>query len=135
MKDIIIILLPFVTLATLLLLFKNKIAGWLHYLRGKLHVQSLRTAIVDADKDKATTGRKNMVVYNLANNEFEPAQKRLLKFMSNKNKADGNTGRVKVRKKNGRVVKVVKKKAKPINRTLTPERIHHIEKKSLYVTN
>lgn len=135
MSDIIIILLSFATAVTAIFVFKKQIIGYLHRLRGKLHVQSLREAIIDADKDKAKTGRKNIVVMNTASGAFEPVQKRLLKFLSNKNKGDGDTGRVKVRRKNGRVKVVARKKPKVINKTVTAERVHQIEKKSLYVTN
>ena len=135
MSDIIIILLSFVTAITAIFLFKKQIVAWLHRLRGRLHIQSLRKAIIDADKDKEKTGRKNMVVMNTASGAFEPVQKRLLKFLSQKNKGDGDTGRVKVRRRNGRVKVVGRKKAKAVNKTITPERVHQIEKKSLYVTN
>lgn len=135
MIDVIIILLPFVALVTFVFLFKKQITAYMYRLRGKLHVLSLKQAIIDADDDKKNTGRKNMVVMNVVSGSFEPLQKRLLKFLSQKNKGDGDTGRVKVRRKNGRVKVVGRKKPKQINKTVTSERVHQIEKKSLYVTN
>lgn len=135
MNDIIIILIPFVIAAAAIVLFKKQIAGWFFRMRGKLHVASLRNAIIDADKDKAKTGRKNIVVVNSTQGAFEPAQKRLLKFLSSKNKGEGDTGRVKVRRKNGRVKVVGRKQPKRINKTLTTEHIKIVEEKSLYVTN
>lgn len=73
-------------------------------------LETLRKAIHDADKDKAKTGRKNMVIYNSTKKKFEPVQKKLLKQVNQ------------VQKKN------------KSSRTLDPKRIHQIEKKSLYVT-
>lgn len=107
-------------------LFRNKLIELLHVLRGRLHVQSLREAIHNADKDKEQTGRKNMVVFNTANAEFEPVQKRLLKFLAAKNKQKNNGKRTDGRKK---FTKPVKK------RVLTGEKVKQVEKNSLYVTN
>lgn len=107
-------------------LFRNKLIEQLHVLRGRLHVESLREAINNADKDKMQTGRKNMVVFNTANSEFEPVQKRMLKFLAAKGKQKNNA-----KKTDGR-----KKFAKPVGkRVLTGEKVKQVEKSSLYVTN
>lgn len=94
-------------------------------LKGKLHIQSLRQAINNADKDKSATGRKNMVVYNISSGEFEPVQKKLLKTASrvtkNKNNAAQTKGRIKF--------------AKPTKkRYINPAKVKQTEQKSLYVT-
>jgi hypothetical protein len=87
----------------------------------KLQHQSLRAAIHDADQDKEKTGRKNMVVYNTASGQYEPIQKKLLKRAA--------TAKEQPAAKNGwRVPKARKKTA------ITPEKVHRIEKRSLYVT-
>lgn len=126
MSHIIIILLTLVTAVTLALLFRKQLRSWLYRMRGKLHVQSLRMAIIDADKDKAKTGRKNMVVMNTTSGSFEPAQKRLLKFLAAKNK----------QRNNGRLTAGRKKFAKRKKITeITTEKVKQVEKNSLYVTS
>ena len=113
-------------IAILAFLFRNKLIEMLHVLRGRLHVESLREAINNADKDKEQTGRKNMVVFNTANSEFEPVQKRMLKFLAAKGK----------QKNNGKKTDGRKKFAKPVKkRLLTGEKVKQVEKSSLYVTN
>lgn len=109
----------------LAVLLKSKVVAWLHYLRGKLHVESLRQAINDADADKADTGRKNIVIMNTATGSFEPAQKRLLKWLAAKGK----------NKNNGKQTSGRKKFAKPVKRKLDSDDVKRIEQKSLYVTN
>lgn len=113
------------TMVLAAVLLKGKLVKWLHYLRGKLHVESLRQAINDADADKEKTGRKNIVILNTASGSFEPAQKQLLKFLAAKGKS----------KNNGKQTKGRKKFAKPVKRKMDSEQVKQIEKKSLYVTN
>lgn len=106
-------------------LLKKPLTPWLLRMRGKLFVGSLRNAINEADKDKKQTGRKNIVVFNTESESFEPAQKRLLKFLASKGKNKNNA-----KKTDGR-----KKFAKPLKRKLDHDQVSIIEKKSLYVTN
>lgn len=121
----IVLIVVLAALVLLAVILKKKIVGWLHYLRGKLHIESLRQAINDADADKKETGRKNIVVMNTATGSFEPAQKRLLKFIAAKGK----------NKNNGKKTDGRKKFAKPVKRKLDSADVKRIEKKSLYVTN
>ena len=93
------------TLVLLAVVLKKRLVAWLHYLRGKLHIESLRKAINDADADKQKTGRKNIVVMNTTTGSFEPAQKRLLKFLAAKGKNKNNGKKTDGRKKFARPVK------------------------------
>jgi len=100
---------------------KKQLVKVLLKLKGKLHIQSLRTAINDADADKEKTDRKNLVVFNTSTGEFEPVQKRMLKGiakMKSQNKVPAGF----------RQPKAVKKSA------LTLQKVKHVENKSLYVT-
>lgn len=103
---------------------RMKILQWLLRLRARLRIQSLRGAIQEADKDKAETKRKNMVVFNTASGKYEPFQKQLLKNVQmagkNKNNAKMTEGRLKFKK--------TKKK-------LLIQDVRTMEEKSLYVTN
>ena len=102
--------------------FRHKIVQWLFNLRAKLKLQSLRQAIADADKDKAETQRKNMVVFNTSTGTFEPVQKKLLKKIASTKKQDAVP--------NGyRMKKAVKRSY------ITPGKVKEVEKKSLYITN
>lgn len=96
------------------------------FLRSKLQIQSLRSAIRDADMDKDETGRKNMVVFNTTGGNFEPIQKNLLKKIANRNKNKNNGKLTDGRKK------FMKKKKKS---QIDTDKVKTIEKKSLYVTN
>lgn len=89
-----------------------------------MQLGTLRTAIHDADKDKAETDRKNIVVFNSTANIYEPVQKRMLKFVA-KNKTQ---------KKVANGFKQPKAYVKR-NKSITLDRIKEVEKKSLYVTN
>lgn len=121
------IILIILTSILLLRLFRKKIVKWLYRLRAKLKMQSLGRAIKEADKDKEKTNRKNMVVLNLHSGYYEPVQKRLLKYVAKKNKNKNNAAMTKGRRKMA---------AKPKTKTeIDTDRIKHIEKKSLYVTN
>lgn len=95
-------------------------------LRAKLQISSLKEAIGLADKDKAKTGRKNMVVFNTVSGKYEPLQKRLLKNAANATKNRSNKAMTEGRK---RMMK--KRKA----RIIDMNRVHQIEDKSLYVTS
>lgn len=124
--NIIITIASVLAVLGLLRAFRDPIARWLIRLRGKLQIQSLRFAIEDADKDKAKTGRKNMVVFNKETGKFEPIQKRLLKVASRNSKNKSNKAMTDGRK---RMMKQTKK------RVFTPEKVKSLEKKSVYVTN
>lgn len=99
----------------------NWIAKKLLAFKAKLHIRSLRFAIKDADNDKANTGRKNMVVFNIANNQYEAIQKKLLKKAANAKKQPAARNGFRVRK----AVKRTK---------IKNEQVKKIEEKSLYVT-
>jgi hypothetical protein len=121
-------ILAFITIVLLVPLFKARlwIIKKLLQLRAKLQIGSLRDAIGDADKNKETTGRKNMVVFNTTSGKYEPIQKKQLKVIAkvskNKSNKSMTPGRVKMMKA-----------SKP--RVIDTNRIKNIEKKSLYVTN
>jgi hypothetical protein len=105
---------------------RRAIVGALVRLKVKLQRQSLREAIHGADQDKAQTGRKNMVVYNTASGQYEPWQKRLLKLAARKDKNTSNKAHTPGRKK------MMQKRRR---RILDTEKVHRIEKRSLYVTD
>jgi hypothetical protein len=107
---------------------KRRIIKALLRLRAKLQIGSLREAIVDADKDKAKTGRKNMVVFNTTSGKYEPLQKKLLKTASKAGKNKSNKAMTE-----GRIKMMKQQKVKP--RLFDSDRVHQIEKKSLYITN
>jgi hypothetical protein len=114
------------TVLLLLRIFRKPVSRWLIKIRAKLQIHSLREAIADADHDKQTTGRKNMVVFNQSSGKFEPLQKRLLKIASNNTRNKSNKAMTEGRKK-----MMQKKKT----RVFDNNRVKQIEKKSLYVTN
>lgn len=108
--------------AALLLLFRNKIRMRVIRLSHKLKMQTLRQAINDADKDKAKTGRKNIVVYDTDTQEYRTTQKKLLKSAAN--------AKERLATPNGF--------RRPPAKKLTPlshERVRTIERKSPYATN
>ena len=109
-------------------MFKKSVIKWLHSLRAKLMLGSLREAIHKADANKEETGRKNIVVYNTTNKEFEPIQKKQLKTVANGLKNKNNAAMTKGRKRN------IKLNGQGKTRFITPERIKQTEEKSLYVT-
>lgn len=109
-----------------LLWLRGQFIKYLIKLRARLHISSLRTAIVDADKDKDRTGRKNIVVFNSHNGVFEPIQKKQLKAIANSRKNTSNKAMTPGRRK-----MMQKRKARIVDQ----EQIKTIEKKSLYVTN
>jgi hypothetical protein len=117
-KIVLWMLLPFVRL-------RNWTVKRLLKLRAKLQLGSLREAIVQADQDKEKTGRKNMVVFNTTSGKYEPVQKKLLKAASQMGKNRSNKAHTEGRRR------MLKHK----ERAFTPQRVKHIEKKSLYVTN
>lgn len=125
MNVIIIIVAIIITTLILARIFRKRILGWLIRLRSKLQIRSLREAIGEADKNKADTGRKNMVVFNTVSGKYEPLQKRLLKAAANsgknKNNAAMTDGRKRMKRKKVRIVE--------------HSGVKNIEKKSLYVTN
>jgi isochorismate hydrolase len=89
-------------------------------------MNSLRKAISEADKIKAETGRKVMVVFNAHSGEYEPIQKKLLKkvYKNGRNKrnralTDGIVKKRRATKKPG---------------LLSHDRLKQIEKRSPYVT-
>lgn len=90
-------------------------------LKAKLHLKSLRIAIGEADKDKATTNRKNMVVFNTSSNQYEAIQKKLLKKAATSKKQDPA--------RNGYRVRQAVKRTK-----IKTGQVKKIEEKSLYVT-
>lgn len=112
------ILRPFV-------LLKRRLIKSLLKLRAKLQIGSLREAIAGADKNKTETGRKNMVVFNTYSGKYEPIQKKVLKVASNASKNKSNKAMTDGRKK-----MMKQRKA----RVIDIDRVHQIEKKSLYVT-
>ena len=134
MTNLLIILILTLLMLAIVHAFRRPLISYFSQLRGKLHVQSLRKAIISADKDKAKTGRKNIVVFNSTSGSFEPVQKRLLKFLGERNKKQSDGVRKKVRKKNGKVVKVVVRKKKQPAGEINTGRIKEAEQKSLYVT-
>ena len=95
-------------------------------LRSRLRMDSLREAIGSADENKEKTGRKNIVVFNNHSGSYEALQKKLLKTAHNKQKANGQPAQTKYRKKRPKKVKASR---------FTNDRVHHLEKKSAYVTN
>lgn len=115
-------------LVLLVRVFRHKIVGFLLHLRGKLHLQSLRTAINEADKDKADTGRKNMVLPDSTMGQFEPYQKKVLKAVAKNNRNKNNAKMTPGRK---RYLSMNKKE----KGTITMDRVKELENKSLYVTN
>lgn len=74
-------------------------------LRGKLQMASLREAIHDADKLHQETGRKHLVVYDQAEQEFIPVAKRALKDQHKKRKLTKGKAGMKL----GRVKQIEKK--------------------------
>mgnify|MGYP000897041550 CR=1 FL=1 len=106
----------------LLRVFRGKIVQWLFQLRAKLKLQSLRQAIADADKDKAETKRKNMVVFNTTTGTFEPVQKKLLKKIANGKKQEA-------------VPNGFRQKRATKSKYITKSKVREVEKKSLYITN
>lgn len=108
----------------LIRVFRIHILRWLLKLRARLQIRSLRTAIEDADTDKADTGRKNMVVFNTASGKFEPLTKKLLKTAEKAGKNKSNAQQTAYRKK-----------YKQGRKKILGEDVKTIEKKSLYVTN
>lgn len=121
-----VIIISIVSVIILLLrLFKKPIRKWMSVLKYKLQIQSLRSAIKEADDDKEETGRKNMVVFNQQGGNFETIQKNLLKRLANKNKNKNNAKMTEGRKK------FMQKKKKTY---ITTDKVKTIEKKSLYVT-
>lgn len=117
------IILAIGTVLLLLRIFRVRIVRWLIKLRSRLHIQSLRTAISEADKDKAETQRKNMVVFNTVSGQFEPLQKKVLKQIEQKGKNKNNGKMTEGRKK------FMREKKKLLNQP-----VKQIEEKSLYVT-
>jgi len=116
-----------VTIVTLGYHFRTKIRKKLYQMSMKMQLGSLRTAIHDADKNKEESQRKNIVVFNSSSKNFEPVQKRLLKFVAKSGKGNSNAKQTKYRK---RYTPGKKRK----NETITADRIKVIEKQSLYVT-
>lgn len=104
--------------------FRKPIVKWLHRLKAKLQLVSLREAIHGADVDKKKTGRKNIVVYNQVKKEFESVQKATLKQIARAGKNKSNKAMTEGR------IKMMKKK----KRKMTIDRVKEIEGKSLYVT-
>lgn len=102
---------------------RMRILKWLLGLRARLQIQSLRTAIYGADKDKEETQRKNMVVFNSVSGKFEPVTKQLLK----------NAERVGKRRSNAKQTEYRRKYTKSKKKILL-QSVNEIEKKSLYVT-
>lgn len=95
-------------------------------LRSRLRMDSLRDAIGKADSDKASTGRKNLVVFNNHSGAYEAVQKQLMKKAKRKHKVKGQPAQTKFRKARTR-------KFKPGR--FTDDRIKTLEKKSAYVTS
>lgn len=124
MKILLIILL-IAGIIGVLRLFKKPIRKWMMFLRAKLQIQSLRSAIRDADKNKEENGRKNMVVFNQHGGNFEPIEKKLLKKIAQHNKNKNNAAMTDGRKK------FMKKKK---SHYIDNDKVKTIEKKSLYVT-
>jgi hypothetical protein len=108
---------------------RRAIVGALVRLKVKLQRQSLREAIHGADQDKAQTGRKNMVVYNTASGQYEPWQKQLLKAAARSGKNKSNKALTEGRKRE------LAKQRRKKRRILDTEKVHRIEKRSLYVTD
>lgn len=123
---ILLIITVIATLIILVRLFRLPILRWLMRLRAKLQIHSLRKAIKDADTDKESTGRKNMVVFNKHSGKYEPLQKRLLKAAAKSGKNKSNKAMTEGR------IKMLRTK-KP--RVFDTDRVKQIEKKSLYVTD
>ena len=94
-------------------------------IRSKLRFQSLREAIDGADKIKADTGRKAMVLFNNSSGKYEALPKKVLKAVADKRKVKGQPAQTEYRRK--RPVKQSKGR-------FTNERIKTLEKKSAYVT-
>jgi hypothetical protein len=117
-----------ITTLTLLRVFRKQIRKWAYKIRAKLQIATLRTAIAEADKDKAETARKNMVVFNTLTGQFEPIQKKVLKGLSMATKNKNNGALTEGRK---RALRMQKKKP----RYFTSEKVKETEKKSLYVTD
>ena len=111
------------TIVLAAVLLKGKLVKWLHYLRGYMHIENIREAIKGADKDKAETDRKNMVLINRETESFEPYQKKYLKRIANAKKVDDTPKGFR------------KKKAKKIKPDLKATDVAKLEKKSIYVTN
>lgn len=122
MSNIIIISLLILTaIAALVIVFKQKIIALLVSFKNKLFIKSLRHAINDADADKDKTGRKNMIVWNTASQQFEPIQKKQLKKMATIKKQPSVQNGYRV------------PKAKKVT-SLTTSVVKKTEKRSLYVT-
>jgi hypothetical protein len=93
-------------------------------IKARLNVVSLRMAIEQADKINASTGRKMIVIFNSDKMEYEAVEKQLLKTAANARKVKGQPAKTEYRKK--------QKEKKP--GAITHQRVHRIEKRSLYVT-
>lgn len=96
-------------------------------LRAKLQITSLKEAIGLADKDKETTGRKNMVVFNAYSGKYEPFQKKALKAVADRDKNKSNKALTPGRKR-----ELARQKRK--KRIIDQNRVKRMEEKSLYVT-
>jgi len=118
---IILVLMALAILFILLRMNLKHIRRWLSTMAVRLQIRSLRTAINDADKDKAQTGRKNIVVYNTSISSFEPAQKKLLK-------------RLAVSKVQSKVPAGFRQPKAKKRSQLTTGKVKQVEDKSLYVT-
>lgn len=94
------------------ILFCNWVVRGLLKMRSRLRMQSLRGAIQEADKIKADTGKKAIVLFNHGAGKYEPVTKQDLK-------------------KAYRQGKSARKKGKKSPFTL--ERIKRLEKRSMYV--
>ena len=124
MKIYFLIGIVFVSAFFLIRMNRMRILKWLLKLRAGLQLQSLRTAIKDADQDKEKTDRKNMVVFNTVSGKFEPVQKKVLKYVEQKQKRKNNAAKTPFRRK-----------FTPGRKKILHQSVQEAEKKSLYVTN
>lgn len=93
--------------------------------RSKLRFQTLREAIAGADKIKADSGRKAMVLFNNSSGKYEALPKKVLKQVAEKRKVKGQPAQTEYRKK------------RPVKQSpgrFTNARVKQLEKKSAYVT-
>ena len=131
MKIFLNILFSLSIIVILMRVFRVKIRRWLYKMQVRIKFSTVRTAIKEADADKAATDRKNIVVFNPVSQQYEPMQKRLMKFLS-RHGINGKGGR---KTNNAAKTKYRLRNQQGGRRKMKPGSVHVIEKESLYVTN
>lgn len=116
-------------LLTVGFVFKKKILVWARKKSVSMQIGSLKNAIKAADADKEATGRKNIVIFNSTQKQFETVQKKVLKFAASKNKGKKVLRGAKKRDDGSKIAMNGSGK-----RFMDYERVSKLENKSLYAT-